>query len=93
MAGYRMLHPPPKPRLTGALAPAGRREGESCWSQLVLGRRLPQEDAADARVKVRRSADWERINVERSLLKPGRVIGDERERTETHVAALNQNSA
>ena len=49
--------------------------------------------AADARAKVRRSADWERVDVERSLLKPGRVVRDERERAETDLAALNQNSA
>ena len=54
---------------------------------------MPQEDTADARAKVRHSADGERINVERSLLKPGRVIGDERERAKTDLAALNQNSA
>ena len=54
---------------------------------------MPQEDAGDARAKVRRSADWERINVERGLLKPGRVVGDECERAETDLAALNQNSA
>ena len=57
------------------------------------GTRLPQEDTADARAKVRRSADWERVDVERSLLKPGRVVGDERERAEMDLAALNQNSA
>ena len=54
---------------------------------------MPQEDAVDARVKVRRSADWERVDVERSLLQPGRVIGDEHGRAETDLAALNQNSA
>ena len=54
---------------------------------------MPQEDAADARTKVRRSADRERVDVERSLLKPGRVVGNERERAETDLAALNQNSA
>ena len=58
-----------------------------------MGRRLPQEDAADTRAKVRRSADWERVDVERSLLKPGRVVGDERERAKTDLAALNQGSA
>ena len=47
----------------------------------------------DARAKVCRSVDWERVDVERSLLKPGRVVGDERERTETDLTALNQNSA
>ena len=54
---------------------------------------MPQKDAADARSKVRSPADWERINVERSLLQPGRVVGNERERAETDLAALNQNSA
>ena len=51
-----------------------------------------QEDAADARAKVRRFAEWERVDVERSLLKPSRVVSDERERAETDLAALNQNS-
>ena len=54
---------------------------------------MPQEDTTDARAKVHRSADWERVDVERSLLKPGRVVGDERERAETDLAALDQNSA
>ena len=54
---------------------------------------MPQEDAADARAKVRRSADWEHVDVERSLLQLGRVIGDKRECAETDLAALNQNSA
>ena len=54
---------------------------------------MPQEDAADARAKVRRSTDWERVDGERSLLKPSRVGGDEHERAETDLAALNQNSA
>ena len=54
---------------------------------------MPQEDAADARAKVRRSADWERVDVERSLVKPGRVVGDERECAETDLAVLNQNFA
>ena len=54
---------------------------------------MPQEDAADAHAKVRRSADWERVDVEWSFLKPSRVVGDERERAETDLAALDQNSA
>ena len=53
---------------------------------------MPQENAADARAKVRCPADRERVHVERSLLKPGGVIGDERERAETDLAALHQNS-
>ena len=51
---------------------------------------MPQKDAVDARSKVRSPADWERINVERSLLQPGRVVGDECERAEMDLAALNQ---
>ena len=53
---------------------------------------MPQEDVADTRVTVRRSADWERVDVEWSLLKSSRVVGDECERAETDLAALNQNS-
>ena len=33
------------------------------------------------------------IHVERSLLEPSRVVDDERERAETDLAALHQNSA
>ena len=51
-----------------------------------------QKDVTDACSKVRSSADRERIHVERSLLQPGRVVGDECERAETDLAALNQNS-
>ena len=54
---------------------------------------MPQEDAADARVKVRRPAGRECVDIEWSLLKPSRVVGDERERTERDLAALDQNSA
>ena len=54
---------------------------------------MPQKDEADACAKVRRPADRERVDVERSLLKPSRVVGDERERAEMDLAALNQNSA
>ena len=58
-----------------------------------MGQRLPQEDAANARAKVCCPADWERVDVEWSLLKPSRVVGDEHERAEMDLAALNQNSA
>ena len=54
---------------------------------------MPQEDAADERMKVRRPADGERVDVEWSFLKPSGVVGDERERVEMDLAALNQNSA
>ena len=54
---------------------------------------MPQEDAADARAKVRRPADKERIDVEWSLLKPSRVVGDEHECAEMNLMALDQNSA
>ena len=54
---------------------------------------MPRENAAEACAKVRCPADRECVHVERSLLKPSRVVGDERERAETDLAALNQNSA
>ena len=93
LESHRMLHPPLKPRSTGTFAPAGRGQGKSYRSGLILGRRLPQEDTTDACVKVRHPADGERVDVELSLLKPSGVVGDERERAETDLAALNQNSA
>ena len=93
MASHRMPHPPLKPRPTGTFAPAGHREGESCWSRLILGRRLPQENAADTRAKVRRPAGGECVDVEWSLLKPSGVVGDEHERAKTDLAALSQTSA
>ena len=36
---------------------------------------------------MRRTADGERVDVEWCLLKPGGVVGDERERAETDLAA------
>ena len=87
-----MPHPPLKPRPTITFAPASHRKGESCRSRLILGRQLPQEDAADARVKVHRPADGERVPDEWSLLKPSGVVGDERECTETDLVAVDQNS-
>src|SRR4051812_34936242 len=88
-----MSHPPLKPRPTGALAQVGDRAGRRHWSRPILGRRLPQEDTTDARTKMRRPADGERINVEWGLLKPSGVVGDERERAKTDLAALHQSSA
>jgi len=52
---------------------------------------LPQKDTADACSKMHCSADRERIHVERSLLQPGRVVGDECECAETDLVALNLN--
>ena len=54
---------------------------------------MPKKDAADARAKVRRPADGERLDVEWSLLKLGRVVGDENKRAETDLVALSQSSA
>ena len=54
---------------------------------------MPQQNAADTCAKMCRTADGERIDVEWSLLEPGGVVGDESERTETDLVALNQNSA
>ena len=54
---------------------------------------MPQQDATDTRTKVCRPADGKCVDVEWRLLKPGGVIGDERERAEADLAALYQNSA
>ena len=54
---------------------------------------MPQENAMDARAKVRCPASMECVHVERSLLEPRRVVDDERERAETDLAALHRNSA
>ena len=54
---------------------------------------MPQEDAADARAKVRRPSNGECLNVQGSFLKRRGVVGDENERAKTDLAALNQNSA
>lgn len=44
----------------------------------------------DARAKVRRLADGERIDIEGSFLKPGGDVGNEDERAETDLVALSQ---
>ena len=54
-----------------------------------MSQRLPQKDAADARAKVRCPADGERLDFERSFLKPSGVVGNEDERAETDLVALN----
>ena len=54
---------------------------------------MPQQDAADTCAKVRCPAGGKCVDVEWSLLKPSGVVGDERERAETDLVALNQNSA
>ena len=93
LASYCVSHPPLEPRPTGALALAGDREGGRRRSRPVWGRQLPQQDAADTCPKVRRPTDGERIDVEWCLLEPSGVVGNESERTETDLAALDQNSA
>ena len=54
---------------------------------------MSQQDAADTHSKVCRPADGERVDVEWCLLEPSGVIGDESERTETDLVALDQSSA
>ena len=54
---------------------------------------MSQQNTADTRPKMRRTADEERVDVESSLLEPSGVIGNESERTETDLASLDQNSA
>ena len=48
---------------------------------------MPQQDAGDTCMKVRRPADGKRVDVEWSLLEPSGVVGNERERAETDLAA------
>ena len=93
LASHCVSHPSLKPRPTGALALAGDREGGRWRSRPILGRRLPQQNAADTCAKMRRTADGERVDVEWSLLEPSGVVGDESERTETDLAALDQTTA
>ena len=54
---------------------------------------MPQENATDARAKVRCPVDEECVDVEWTLLKPSGVVGDKHERVETDLAALSQTSA
>ena len=51
-----------------------------------------QQNAADTCAKVCCPTDWERVDVEWSLLEPSGVVGDEGESAETDLAALDQNS-
>ena len=54
---------------------------------------MPQQDAADTCAKVCHPTDWERVDVEWSLLEPSGVVGDEDECAETDLAALSQSTA
>ena len=88
-----MLHLPLKPRPTGSFVTAHSGEWGHCRSRPILSRRLPEKDAVNARAKVRRASDGERLNVKGSFLKPRGVIGDKNERAETDLAALSQSTA
>ena len=92
LASHCMPPPALKPRPTGTFGPTGYREGGSYRSRLILGRRLPQEDAVDAHAKVLCPADGECVDIEWSLLKPSGVVGDKHERAETDLAALSQSA-
>ena len=93
MAGHRMSHPPLKPRPARSLTPANNGKRGCRRSRLILSRRLPKKDAADACAEVRCPADGERLDVEWSLVEPSGVIGDEDKRVETDLAAFSQSSA
>ena len=67
---HHVFHPVLKPRSTGPLATANSGERRHCRSRLILSRRLPEKDAANARAKVRRPSNGERLDIERSFLKP-----------------------
>ena len=93
MAGHRVPHPSLKPRPARALALAGYREDGRWRSRSILGRRLPQQNAADTCAKMRRTADGERINVERSIMEPRGVVGEEGESAETDLLTPDQSSS
>ena len=54
---------------------------------------MPLQDAAATCTKVCRPTDEERLDIERGLLEPGGVVGDEDERAERELAALSQTTA
>ena len=93
MPSHHMFHPALKPRLTGPLAAVNSGERKHHRSRLILSRRLPEKDAVNARVEVRHPSDGERPSAQGSFLKPHGVIGDENERAETDLVALNQSAA
>ena len=62
-------------------------------SRPILGRWLPQKDAANAHAKARCPAHGERLDIEGSFLEPGGVVGDEDERAETDLATFSQTTA
>ena len=68
-------------------------KGGRHWSRLILSRRLPEENTANARTEVCRPSDGECLNVQGSFLKPRGVVGDENDRAETDLAALTQSAA
>ena len=54
---------------------------------------MEQSKIIDTLETYHRPTDGERFDVEWSFLKPSRVVGNENERAETDLVALNQNSA
>ena len=77
-------------RISGA---ANSEEGRHHRSRPILSRWLLEKDVVNAREKVHRLSDGERLNVKGSFLKPSGVVGDENERAETDLAALSQSAA
>ena len=92
LASHRVLYPPLEPRPTGPLAGAYSGESGRRGSRPILGRRLPQEDAAGTRAEVRRPVNGERLDVEGSFLELGRVISNEGECAETDLVAQRQST-
>ena len=72
---------------------ANNGEGRHHRSRPILSRWLPEKDAANARAKVRRPSDGERLNVQGSFLNPRGVICNENECTETDLAAHGKSIA
>ena len=87
--GHHVSHSPLEPRPTGTLVLVNSGGRGHHRSRPILGRWLPEKDAADARAKVRHPAEGERLDVEWSFLKPSGVVGNEDERTEMDLVALS----
>ena len=71
----------------------GKQGGRTTQEPTGRGSTVAAKGRPDTRAKVCRPAGREHVHVERSLLKPSGVVGDERECAETDLVALHQNSA
>ena len=90
--GHHVSHSPLEPRPTGTLVLVNSGGRGHHRSRPILGRWLPEKDAAEARAKVRHPMDGERIDVVWRFLKPSGAVRNENARAEMDLAALNQSA-